>query len=218
MGFWMCVGVGVAATVGAGCAKSARGPKAPVVQGSADGTVRAWISAIEGDHPQAAYALLAPELQQRTTYAEFAARWNDARPELRDQAKKLRARLGAAPPGEQARIRYADGGQVALARSGAGWRMERPFAAGAVATTPWEAVLQFADAMATRNFHKTMRLVVGPLRERIERELDDHVEALQRAKPGDLQKLSATRYRLRFGDYWLELQRDKGTWKIAHME
>ena len=212
------LGVLACAVLAAGCPRPASGPKAPAVHGSADLTLRRWIAAIEGDHPEAAYALLAPAVQQRTSYAAFFERWKASRAELTAQARSLEQRLGAAPPVEQARIHYSDGGAVLLSRAGAGWRLERPFAAGAVATTPWEAVQQFTEALSTRNFHKTMRLVVGPLRERVERELDDHVQALQRAKKGDLQKLSATRYRLRFGDYWLELQRDKGTWKVAHME
>lgn len=180
-------------------------------------TAGAWIHALESDDPASAWDLLASDVQQRTSFDDFAERWRATPIERRRQAQALgRALAAGARLGERARL-DASGTTTHLVRDDDGWRLESPLLPAARARTPEEALKLLADAIDDRSINGVLRLLTSERQEAVRQLLDDFSTGL-RDHLGDSIEVTKDRATLVWSDgtrrWRVVLKREQGAWRV----
>jgi len=198
----------VALAAWAGCAHS------PSVARPESG-LAAYAKALERDDPRAAWALLAADARQRSSEADFTARWRATVEERKAQQAELAAAVAAGHVTEQARVVRPDGRAGFAVLEPAGWRVTNPRSSEPGPQTPEEALRRFARALELRSFDALLALLSDPLRGLVERELDERLTLLKKAL-GQPVTVDGDHARLLYDPrFHVDLKRENGAWRVA---
>jgi len=198
--------VALAALVGGAHAPSVARPESGLA---------AYAKAIERDDPRAAYALLAADVKQRTSEADFTARWRAAVEERKAQQADLAAAVAAGHVTERARVVRPDGRAGVVVLESSGWRVTNPRSSEPGPQTPEEAVRRFARALELRSVDALLALLSDPLRSLVEHELDERLTRLKKAL-GQPVTVDGDHARLFYDPrFHVDLKRENGTWRVA---
>lgn len=117
-----------------------------------------YITAIEANHPVAAYGMLDRGMKKKISQKDFFRRWKDMRPELLEQAKALR-RSKQSSLSVEAALTYASGIQVNLALDQNQWRVQDGFPMAVLLRTPLQAIKAFLRALEMNNYALAEKLL-----------------------------------------------------------
>ncbi len=166
--------LGLVAALAAGCRPS------PALR-AAD-TVRQWITAVEADDPETAYALLGRNARRGADYKGFLERWRGDRAEIVGNARDLARRLKEGPPELTPEI-VASPLRAPMrletdARGVPAWRLDRaPTPATSAAHGPEEALAAWVEGL--RQAQPVLRGLSASLRRQAERDLETHLAQLR---------------------------------------
>lgn len=195
----------------------------PSATTSPERLVAAHLKALDDDDPAAAYALLAPEVQAKTPYPEFEARW-------RADKKEHEAMLAAAKAMDD-RLRTAilggttvhEGGHVLTWTQIDGEYVVTSGLPGRVHTaTPAAAIRAFIAAVRSADWDEVTALMTDDLAAELRRDWERRADAIEAAlqKPGTLQ-LSSDLHRafIRYDpQHVLTLEQTAAGWRIVSLQ
>ncbi|HZS38768.1 MAG TPA: hypothetical protein VFF06_18175 [Polyangia bacterium] len=198
----------VALTALIGCAR------APSVARPETG-LAAYRRALERDDARAAYALLAADVRQRVTEAEFAARWRATVEERKNQSAQLQVAVTERQVTEHARVVRADGRSSFAVLEQAGWRVTAPRSSEPGPQTPEEALRRFARALEQHSLESLLALLSDPLRGLVEHEIEERLGRLKKAL-GQPVTVDGDHARVLYDPrFHVDLKRENGTWRVA---
>src|SRR5206468_7616472 len=150
------------------------GPASPAADG-----VRAYVAALHGNDPRAAYDLLSSDARKKLSFDEFALQWKQAETERKWQAKTLEDSLKGNPDvGERALISFSDGKLVQLEREGKTWRLESELVSRSRAKQPRDAVRLFAEAITARDITGVLNVLTQRRRDGLTRQIEGFVAGI----------------------------------------
>lgn len=202
----LAVAISAAGLVGtlSGCASASLPDPQAAALAYAGAAVRADAAAL--------YGMLSRSSRQARSIEEVRAMVSEERAELADQGRALEQadrRVEAT-----ARLRYADGEEVALQlRNGRYWIT----AAGALpggARTPEEALDQLRRVLARRSYAALMRVLSPSTRASIENDLRAVVEGLDRPETLPVQSTGDSAVVSVPGGHQVKLRREGGVWRV----
>jgi hypothetical protein len=120
-------------------------------------TAARFVAALKGDQPDAAYALLDPELRASLGHKRFLALWRDNRAELRDLGARLSA-IDVAPKA-RAHVALEDGERVALVLEDGRWRVQGGVLDAQALGTPLDAVAELRRALRRQSLPGLLRVL-----------------------------------------------------------
>lgn len=203
----------VASVTVAACGGAA-GPSSPAADG-----VRAYVRALQGDDPRAAYALLSADTRRRVSYDEFALAWKQGDKERAWQARTLSDSLKGNPDvGERAQVSYSDGKLVQLEREGATWRLENELVSRSRAKQPRDAIRLFAEAVAGRDITGALNVLTQRRRDSLTKQVEGFVMGIGKRINDRIDQFGSDRAELRWDDsgirYRIVLKREDDEWRI----
>lgn len=175
-----------------------------------------YISAVEANNPRAAYALLSKKVRDKIPFQDFAIRWKKDYADLKVQAEDLR-KVQAKPEVYEVQATIDVGGKrsVSLALEEGSWRIKGGVGAGFDSLSPKEAILGLLRALEARNFSAFLKLLSKPRREQFLRELSLRLEKLKANMDRELE-VTGNRARFQYDpNYWIQLVKEDGVWKIV---
>jgi hypothetical protein len=175
----------------------------------------AYAQAAEKGDADAIYAMLSSRSKATTSKAEVEKAVASSKAELADQAKEIRAGLGAITA--VARLHFEDGAEAALTlKDGKFWIASAGMLPGGGAT-PEEALASLRDILKRRSYPALLRLLTPQLRAAVEAQLRGLVEALE--NPGALQIPPGDDPEIKLENgHKVKLRRDQGTWYVDNFE
>jgi hypothetical protein len=181
----------------------------------------AQLAAMQGDDPEAAYALLSPAAQARTPKAEFVARFRDQKAERAAMVTAAKAADASAPVLEGTTLH--DGGR-ALSWT---WIDDRYWVVDGLpgrqrAATPAEAIHAFLDAVRRTDLSAVSATLGESLVEAIDEDWQARADAIEQAlqDPGAIElSADAQRAELRYEpERALRLEQSPEGWRITALE
>jgi len=174
--------------------------------------------AVKANRPASAYHQLSRKVRQSVDPETFARRWSELRPELRREARRIRARL-AQGRGMSARATYPSGITVELRLNSGRWVITKGVMYATDLSTPEGVIKALAAAIDRRNGPELLRLLTDRARQRVGERLDRRARSLRQALQGKL-KVRGGRASLSYGaGKVLEMERDReGGWRIRSLE
>lgn len=176
-------------------------------------TVRAYLTALDKDDPDAAYKLLSQETRREVTREQFVAHWRENRDAARSEAAAVREGIGHGAA-EEARVIYSDGLAVPVAHDSGGWRLsDVPTPKVPHAATPEEALDAFEKALAARDYDAIARVLSPATREAVDRELRERTQPLKESRKVEI---TGDKARIKLGKWELTLERQSsGEWRVV---
>jgi hypothetical protein len=176
-------------------------------------TVRAYLTALDKDDPDAAYKLLSQETRREVTREQFVAHWRENRDAARSESAAVREGVGRGAA-EEARVIYSDGLAVPVAHDGGGWRLsDVPTPKVPHAATPEEALDAFEKALAARDYDAIARVITPATREQVDRELRERTAPLKESRKVEV---TGDKARIKLGKWELTLERQSsGEWRVV---
>jgi hypothetical protein len=172
-------------------------------------------AAARGDS-EALYELLSEKGQQVLTPAEVKKLVDDQKAELADRGKALTS------PGvrvkTEARVKYGDGEEAALAIEEGEFRVSAADALPAEARTPAQALDQLRRVLARRSYAGLVRVLSPRTRAAIEEDLKSLVEGLEEPEGLDVQVTGDSAIVNVPGGHFVRLRRDGGVWHIEDFD
>lgn len=180
--------------------------------------VTSLITALRGDDPRAAYALLSTATRKRVSFEEFALQWKASATERAWQADRLDAALLADPDvDERALVTYADGRTIALERESARWKLDDALVSRVRAARPRDAIKMFAAALQNRDLEGVLRTLTLRRREGLARQIEGFLAGIDRKVDGHMEE-TTNRAVLRWDEHGLRfrfvLAREDDEWRI----
>jgi len=120
-------------------------------------TARKFVAALKEDQPDAAYALLDPDLRASLGRARFLALWRHNQAELRDLGARLSS-LEVAPKA-RAHVALDDGERVALVLEDGRWRVQGGVLDAQALGTPLDAVAELRRALRRQSLPALLRVL-----------------------------------------------------------
>ena len=152
------------------------GPSSPAATG-----VRAYLNALKGNNPRAAYGLLSSQTRKKVSFDEFALQWKQSEKERAWQIKELETSLKGNPDvGERARVSFSDGKIVPLERDGNRWLLESELVSRSRTKRPRDAIRVFADALSSRDVNALMRVLTQRRREGLMKQIGGFATGLNK--------------------------------------
>ncbi len=172
-------------------------------------------AAARGD-ADALYELLSERGRKVLTRQEVTKLVSDQREELAARAKALRA--DGVRTKTEARIRYGDGEEAALAIEDGAYRLSAADALPAEARTPTQALDQLRRVLARRSYAGLIRVLSPRTRAALEEDMRSLVEGLERPEglevdiAGDLATVNVP------GGHFVRLRRENGVWHVEDFD
>lgn len=178
-------------------------------------TLLAYQRALDQDDPQAAYALLSKDVQERVSKAEFGERWKQSAVERRaDRATLLQI------PFSQEAVAQRDK-RISLSESGSGWKVTRGGLLEQQQLETPEALIQaLVYALEQKDFPTFSHLLTKAKRAQLERLIKDQAASLRvlLAQPTPIE-VESSRIVVQFHpEHRLWLLREDGEWRIDDLE
>jgi hypothetical protein len=190
------------------------GPSSPAADG-----VRAYVAALHGNDPRAAYDLLSSDARKKLSYDEFALQWKQSETERKWQAKTLEDSLKGNPDvGERALVSFSDGKLVQLEREGKTWRLESELVSRSRAKRPRDALRMFADAVAARDVNAALGTLTPRRKDGIAKQIEGFIAGLAKHSADPIDNFGADRAELRWDEngvrYRIVLKKIDDEWRI----
>jgi len=186
-------------------------------RGGPQGTLEAYLAAVEADHPHRAYELLDPSVQRQVSRADFVKRWKGARGEIVAQAQALRAALRR-PLVLKGRLDYGAGVRAHLAYVDNHWKIEEGVTLAAETGTPLDTLRAFVIAVERRDYASVLRLLAVPVKESIERDIEDRLSRLKAGLKQEIEVIG-NKARLQYDPrYKIELVKEGAQWRISDFD
>jgi len=176
----------------------------------------AFARAAERGDAATLYAMLSPSAQRALSRADVARLVADEKVELGDAARSLES------PNAQAhiaaRLRFADGEEVALGASGGRFTVTSGGTLPGGAPTPETALDELRRAIARRSYHALLRLLSPSTRSAIEQDLRtlvlglEHPESLLIHTNGDVASVVVP------GGHRVTMKREAGIWHVEDFD
>lgn len=179
-------------------------------------TVRAYSAAVQAGDADALRSLMT-ERSQRALGKDGVRRvLDDARPELTEQAARLR---GPGARVEQvARLQFADGEEASLLLEDGQFRINSADALPAAARTPTQALEQLRRVLARRSYAGLLRVLSRETRDAIERDLRGLVEGLNHPEALDVKVQGDTAVVHVQGGHSVRLRREGDHWSVEDFD
>ena len=189
------------------------GPSSPAATG-----VRAYLNALKGNNPRAAYGLLSSQTRKKVSFDEFALQWKQSEKERAWQVKVLEESLKGNPDvGERARVSFSDGKIVPLERDGNRWLLESELVCRSRAKRPRDAIRVFADSLASRDVNALMRVLTQRRREGLTKQVEGFVSGLHK-RINDKMEEYGDRAELHWDEngirYRIVLRKEDDEWRV----
>ena len=191
-----------------------------VVDRPATDGLQAYIDALRGDDPRAAWSLLAKAARQQTTFDEFRDQWESSETERAQQAERLETLLQRdADLGERAAVEYDDGKTAFLRREDGDWRLDTGILSRTVAGAPRDAIALFSKALKQRSFERVLAILTRQRRDALSREVGRFASSLERNRSSvAILQTAPDRAVMRWEDdgvlYRIQLAREDGEWRV----
>ncbi len=184
--------------------------------------LHAWADAVKHDDPRGAYALLSPDQQKKTAYAEFERRWKETKPERDAQAAALESGLNDAPSlGERATVKLSDTKTTTLVHERGEWHMETPLLGATRASSPQDALKLFAAALEDRSLDGALRLLTSTRRDGLNELLTLFITGVKTHAGGEM-VVTGDRATMQWNDgkrrWKITLRQEGGEWKIDDID
>lgn len=177
-------------------------------------TLRQYIAAARGNHPDAAYKLLDDATRQRVTLEEFRRRWQTSQQEVVVQARLLDAALQK-PPQITAQIALEKGRtKLAYVKS---WQITSGIEISSGGSTPKETVEALLRAAERRDYLAVKRLMTQPVAQAFEAEINKRIKKVRSALSKEI-VIRGNRAFVRADNYKLELVKEDGQWRVADFD
>jgi hypothetical protein len=189
------------------------GPSSPAADG-----VRAYVAALHGNDPHAAYDLLSSDARKKLSFDEFALQWKQAETERKWQARTLEDSLKGNPDvGERALVSFSDGKLVQLEREGKTWRLESELVSRSRAKRPRDALRMFADAVAARDVNGALATLTPRRKDGIAKQIEGFIAGLAKHSKDPVEEAN-DRAELRWDEngvrYRIVLKKIEDEWRI----
>jgi hypothetical protein len=116
-----------------------------------------FVAALQADRPDAAYALLDPQLRAAMGRERFLALWRENRAELRELGERL-ARVDVTPKA-RAQVELEDGERIALVLEQGRWRLAGGVLDAQALGTPLDAVAELRRALRRQSLPGLLRVL-----------------------------------------------------------
>jgi hypothetical protein len=180
-------------------------------------TLQRYLAAIDKNNPVEAYALMDESLRRQMTQTEFVTKWNAHQQELKEQAVAIRA-AWSKPLKARAQITYASGTRAHLSLEDRRWQIDEGIAVTLQAATPIDALRAFIRAVEQRSYEGVMKLLAKPVRENIERDINDRLSKLKQALNQEIE-VTGSRARIQYDPrFKIELTNEDGQWKVQDFD
>lgn len=200
-----------------GAALIACAPKPAV---SPSHTLRAYVTAIEQNRPDVAYALLCSQTKKHTSLDDFSRRWRGLTPELQLQRRKLTGALATAPPTRTATLNPASGSQLQLVEENGRWKLHGGLPFVDDNQTPLAAINAFVRAVEERNYRAVLRLLSPSVARALETDINGRVSRLKQSLKDSTINIRNNRASIGYGSgKRVQLVRDAdGAWRIEDFD
>jgi hypothetical protein len=199
-----------AALVGAlGCTSAASIPDPKVA-------AEEYAGAAERGDADALWGMLSKRSRATMSKAEVDKIVHDAKLELVDQAKAVRAAAGGIIA--VARLRFEDGSEASLTlKDGKFWVATTGMLSGG--STPEEALAGLRDTLKRRSYPALLRLLTPALRAAVEAQLKGLVEALENPSALQIPPGAGEEVEVKLSNgHKVKLRREQGTWYVENFE
>jgi hypothetical protein len=191
-----------------------KGPNAPASIG-----VRAYVAALRGNNPRAAYDLMSSQTRKKISFEEFSLQWKQSEKERQWQAKVIEESLKGNPDvGERARVSFSDGKIVPLERDGQRWLLESELVSRSRAKRPRDAIRIFADALASRDVGALLRVLTQRRREGLTKQVEGFVAGIGKRINDKMEEFNGDRAELRWDEngirYRIVLRKEDDEWRV----
>jgi hypothetical protein len=176
----------------------------------------AYAEAAKRGDADALYGMLSKKGQRTLTRDEVRAIVKDEKSELVDQAKALS--LPSATIKSEARLKFADGEEAALAVEKDGYKISAVDALPSAAKTPVQALGEFRRVLARRSYAGLIRVLAPATRAAMEDHVRSLVDGLENPEGLDIQVTGDTAIVSLPGGHQVHLRRDAGTWHIEDFD
>ncbi|NUO54453.1 MAG: hypothetical protein HOV80_36885 [Polyangiaceae bacterium] len=177
---------------------------------------RAYAEAAARSDADALYELLSEDGKRVLTRDEVKKLVADQKAELAERGKAL------AGPGvrvkTQARVKYGDGEEAALAIEDGEFRVSAADALPAEAHTPAQALDQLRRVLARRSYAGLIRVLSPRTRAAVEEDIKSLVEGLEEPEGLDVEITGDTAVVNVPGGHFVRLRRDGGVWHIEDFD
>jgi hypothetical protein len=184
---------------------------------SPDGALRRYADAAARGDSAALYAMMAERDRRSLGSAGVAQAVADAKGELGEQARALRA---SPPPKVRAtaRVRYADGEVATLELEDGEFRIASADALPADARTPAQALGQLRRVLARRSYAGLLRVLSKETRQAVERDVSALVEGLSEPEALEV-KVEGERATVKLsGGHVVLLKREGAAWRVEDFD
>jgi hypothetical protein len=176
----------------------------------------AYAAAAQKGDADALYDMMSSKGRRTLTRDEVRTIVKDERGELADRAKAIG--LPASTVKSEARMKYADGEEVALAVEPDGYKITAADALPASPETPVQALGQFRRVLARRSYAGLLRLLSKGTRAAMEDHLRTLVDGLDDPEALDILVSGDTATVVLPGGHQVHLKLDGGVWRIDDFE
>lgn len=155
-------------TAGTGC-----GARQGHIKTPPSASIQAYVKALRGDDPRAAYDMLSSAQQREMSFDDFALHWKDHAAERAWQAAALEEGLrDHAELGAHAEVTLASGASVPLERDQGSWRVGAAMVTPGRASRAVDAFRQFAAAVQARDLEALLAVLTERRRAGLAKQLD----------------------------------------------
>lgn len=198
-----------AAASSAGCATTASIPDPKVA-------AEEYAAAAERGDAEAMWGMLSKRSKATMSKGDVEKVVAEAKLELVDQAKALRAALGTIVA--VARLRFEDGSEASLTlKDGKFWVATTGMLSGG--STPEEALAGLRDTLKRRSYPALLRLLTPALRAAVEAQLKGLVEALENPNALLIPPGAGDEVEVKLSNgHKVKLRREQGTWYVENFE
>ena len=190
-----------------------------------DGTVGAFAGALRDGRTDEAYGLMSDSYRRRVSLEEFRRYFRDYPEEVRETARALSQREGAAD--QEAIVQYGEGERLRLVREQGGWRVATDVVDFYDQSTPRAALRSFVRSMERRRYDVVLQLIPeadreGMTEERMREtwegdgreEIERLLSSLRAAIDDPIEEVG-DRATMPYGDrFRVQFVREDGVWRI----
>ncbi len=176
----------------------------------------AYARAAERGDADALYDMLSSKAKRSLTRDEVRRIVKDEKGELTLQGKAVMGSTAVVK--SEARVRYADGEEAALAVEDDGYRIAAADALPSAARTTTQALGQLRRVLARRSYAGLIRVLAPSTRAAMENDLRSLVEGLENPEGLDVQVTGDSAAVIVPGGHEVRLRREGGTWHVEDFD
>jgi hypothetical protein len=175
-----------------------------------------YAAAVEHRDANALWAMCSESARRSLSREDVKRALDEQRDELLEQAKQLRSE--GVKTEERARLRFADGEEVALELEKGAFRIASAGALPAGGVTPEEALDQLRRVLARRSYAGLLRVLTPATRAAVERDLRSLVEGLERPDTLPIQVTGDGAAASVPNGHHVRLRRESGWWRVEDFD